>query len=887
MKIEGLYASYFRRDIGALESSGILPEPVLHALRAHWSGDLNEALRTLEAFRSGLQFRTTLAAVREFVEAEYLLLNAKVSRAGAFEGFDSSRFYRPEAKYIAEYARFSLAFWIDHRIARSALWRLLRISLSMREQDATLMVLFLMAHLSAIAGLPIGSFQLARYLYNRVIRHIAGVQAGPSFFQNIVLAAFPYTIFVSNQIGHDLNEVLQSGESLLPFDPYYRSLFTVSGLYCYAYSGDITRTELYVKRLESGQTETLSRYRPVSKIMHFLPFTMRGYGFLIARDFNALMASKANGGAPALINSQFYRTAAIIYLSLGEFEKAQEAIQMAVQERRKTQSFHAWEPFDSQIADLAKRQVVFRASTSMRMIQEPQTDSSQFAQFFVDFMALPTETLTLAEDEFYEKIREKLSEHLGHEDIGISEAVSDIDLTKPAIRFGNKYYIFNDVPAERVTFIRSILSSLGPIAHVVMNAHDTQKRAQEYESLKSTAEIAAQVSHDIRSPLSALNMITHSLSELPEQKRLIIRNATQRINDIANGLSSKSRAIKNMSLNASLTAGTGAKPDESIMLIALLDNIISEKRVQYRQRMEVEILGDLHRGYGLFAKVNPTEFARAISNLINNSVEAFEQSGRVFVEIFEREGRIVISIRDNGRGMSSEVLAKIGRRGVSFGKDGIEGGTGLGVYHATQVMKEAGGDLAIESSVGVGTSVMLTLPKAEVPKWFVSQLRIKPSLVLVSVDDDQTIHQVWAGRLAEIKKYCPGIRHVTFTSLEVFSKWVMESKDTADLFLVDYEFLGQDGNGLTAIERTGINEKAILVTSRYEDRQIRDRAKQLGVRILPKALAPFVPFIFERGKMKDDAALISRNVRVQEQLQRSVSENGLGTRGHQDYPALR
>src|ERR1044072_9503225 len=100
-----------------------------------------------------------------------------------------------------------------------------------------------------------------------------------------------------------------------------------------------------------------------------------------------------------------------------------------------------------------------------------------------------------------------------------------------------------------------------------------------------------QVAHDLRSPLSALNMVTGSLNgQLAEQQRVIIRAATQRINDIANGL---------------LGPAAGVSKDRNTkteMLIPLIEGVLSEKRAQFREKLDVDIQSDLSQGYGLFAE---------------------------------------------------------------------------------------------------------------------------------------------------------------------------------------------------------------------------------------------------------------------------------------------
>ena len=83
--------------------------------------------------------------------------------------------------------------------------------------------------------------------------------------------------------------------------------------------------------------------------------------------------------------------------------------------------------------------------------------------------------------------------------------------------------------------------------------------------------IASQVSHDIRSPLAALNMTIANLKNIPEQQRITLRAASNRINDIANTLLSHSKAEK--------AANNTSMKLQIELLPAILDTIVSEKRV--------------------------------------------------------------------------------------------------------------------------------------------------------------------------------------------------------------------------------------------------------------------------------------------------------------------
>ncbi len=397
---------------------------------------------------------------------------------------------------------------------------------------------------------------------------------------------------------------------------------------------------------------------------------------------------------------------------------------------------------------------------------------------------------------------------------------------------------------------------------------------QKEQAIREQANLgamASQVSHDIRSPLSALSMVVGSLKELPEEKRLIVRGATQRINDIANNLLLQSKK-PNAQGNTKRPARETPSASEPVMLVALLDSIISEKRMQFRDRMEVEISGELNRGYGLFSGIESSQFSRVISNLVNNSVESMNGPGHVTISIRGQKDKVAVFVSDDGAGIPLEILSRLGLRGVTHGKAETESGSGLGLSHAIETIREVGGDLAIQSTEGRGTIITITLPRAGTPTWFVQELNVSANATVVTCDDDQTIHQVWDGRLASAGGEAAGVRHIRLSTTEQLKAWVLSSLSARDLFLIDYEFLGQTETGLDAIESLGIASQSVLVTSRYEEPHVRSRAIEYGLRILPKGLAPFVPLKIEEPQVRYDALVIDDDIAIVHQVWKMAAQ---------------
>jgi signal transduction histidine kinase len=356
---------------------------------------------------------------------------------------------------------------------------------------------------------------------------------------------------------------------------------------------------------------------------------------------------------------------------------------------------------------------------------------------------------------------------------------------------------------------------------------------------KAENELSDQVAHDIRSPLSALDMMISISNELPEDKRTLLRNAVNRIRDIANTLNQ--RKLKNNESQFHLSQEFSIV-SHCELVYPVLDYLASEKRLQYRDLVDLQI--NLYQNsdcYGLFASFDVNEFKRVISNIINNSVESFNNGkGIVSIKIFKEDNFLTVEINDNGIGIPESTLIKLGTRGATFNK---KGGTGLGLYHAKCSAEKWGGKLSVSSEVGIGTTVKIKLPAMNTPNWFLPKLFLHPESTLVILDDDQSIHQIWKDRLNHFESYKINLIHLTTPQdFRDFYKSI-ESNITDTRFLIDYEFLNHSVSGLDLIEELNIGMQSVLVTSRFEELKIRELCAPLNVKLIPKSMSGFVPIV--------------------------------------------
>ena len=379
----------------------------------------------------------------------------------------------------------------------------------------------------------------------------------------------------------------------------------------------------------------------------------------------------------------------------------------------------------------------------------------------------------------------------------------------------------------------------------ISSLDEVLKEKKINEKIITIGTLAQQVSHDIRSPLAALEMISSSLNELPIEKRQIIGNSINRIRDIANSLLSKNKAITTSTKDQnSIDIIEKSKQTEKLtvsLLNPIIESIITEERLQYSNKPGIIInYNQTSASYGLFASIQKSEFQRILSNLINNSVEAFiDQKGTVDLTLnTNSSNQIELTIKDNGKGIPEGILNKIGTRGETYGK---ENGTGLGLFHAIETIHAFNGDLKIDSKENIGTIITITLPNKEPPSWFVPKICLKNNQTVIVFDDDPSIHAMWTDRISSLPGQNINLLH--FSNPNELRKFYGKNFTDLDeaLFLMDYEIEGHSESGLNIIEALAIQKQSILVTSSYEEKNVLDRCESLGVRLIPKSMSGFVP----------------------------------------------
>lgn len=277
--------------------------------------------------------------------------------------------------------------------------------------------------------------------------------------------------------------------------------------------------------------------------------------------------------------------------------------------------------------------------------------------------------------------------------------------------------ILSKAKSPRDTHFEHLGPKLLPFRELAMVGHAFEKlmvRIEGYQSKELALEresllgqIASQVAHDIRSPLTALKIVSEDFSDLTEQKRGILQGAIERIQDIATNLLEAHHRSRLESLPPVFCHNKEELSNEWIF--GLVETLFNEKRMQYRYYADLDLRCKLDPSTkGNFSKVRASDFQRMLSNLIDNGVEAVEGAGTVEIALLNRGEMTLLTVTDNGKGLPQEVVGKLFERGVTFGK---EKGSGLGLYHARSVVREWNGRINLTRRSEGGTEVAILLPR--------------------------------------------------------------------------------------------------------------------------------------------------------------------------------
>jgi two-component system, sporulation sensor kinase E len=237
------------------------------------------------------------------------------------------------------------------------------------------------------------------------------------------------------------------------------------------------------------------------------------------------------------------------------------------------------------------------------------------------------------------------------------------------------------------------------IAGIICNSRDvtelreTEERLRRTDKLSVVGELSASVAHEIRNPLTSLKGLVQLLQMEDEKHQLyyqIMIDELNRINHIVSELLllAKPQQIKYTEADLQMILHD---------VISLLKTEASLHNIQ----IEFEV-----KDHPVMIECEPNQLKQLFINIVKNAIEASSGGDSVFITLESFDNNASIRVKDEGIGISKELLERIGEPFYSS----KEKGTGLGMTVSFKIVQSHNGTIKFNSEPEKGTEVIVQLP---------------------------------------------------------------------------------------------------------------------------------------------------------------------------------
>ncbi len=259
------------------------------------------------------------------------------------------------------------------------------------------------------------------------------------------------------------------------------------------------------------------------------------------------------------------------------------------------------------------------------------------------------------------------------------------------------------IPVESDDEIGEMAEGFNNMVEKLREREALEKRLYEAEHLSRVGQLASGIAHEIRNPLNYISLaIDHLKTEmLPccEDKREELEELTDKIKEEVRRANYMVVNFMNYGRPLKLRRNLVIYRELLAKVLPVLQNRLTEQRVVVDQQIPFDLPP---------LWIDAELFRNCILNFITNASQAMPDGGTITVgaKLLET-GQMQLNFSDQGSGISPEDISKIFQPYFTTKDVGI----GLGLAITERIIKEHGGTIAVESTVGSGTTITVLLPQ--------------------------------------------------------------------------------------------------------------------------------------------------------------------------------
>ena len=252
--------------------------------------------------------------------------------------------------------------------------------------------------------------------------------------------------------------------------------------------------------------------------------------------------------------------------------------------------------------------------------------------------------------------------------------------------------------ADDLAPIQQQVPELKELQPMVLQLNQLLQRLKQ--SLLAEQRFTADASHELRSPLSAIQMRLQVLKrKYPD--------LNQDLASIQNDVSRGTQVLENLLLLARLDpTNTHQLPKIDVNLQAIVSDVIQALQ-PFALEKNIQIPTHIADDLSIFA--NEKLIFTCVRNLVDNAIRYAGQGGHVFIDVQQRQQNVVMTIADDGQALTEEILQRLGERFYRALGTKTQG-SGLGLSICQKIMQLHAGEIHFSKSGYGGLQVTLQFP---------------------------------------------------------------------------------------------------------------------------------------------------------------------------------
>lgn len=271
-------------------------------------------------------------------------------------------------------------------------------------------------------------------------------------------------------------------------------------------------------------------------------------------------------------------------------------------------------------------------------------------------------------------------------------------------RLENAYKEIENLNQSLLCKVEELLTTKNELLKIKDELTVSLAKEQELNELKN--RFISMVSHEYRTPLSAILTTTYIVSKFAHKGD--IQNVEKHLKKIEEYIKTMVDLLENVLLYSKQHSGKIKLNLEEVDIIELVSSVVDEYKF-LDKKSHYLIFNNFVTNTAV--TIDTFLLKQAIGNLISNALKYTENGKRIFVELSDSEDTISIIVGDEGRGIPQNEIKFLFDPFFRSSNSINVKGTGLGLSIVKNIVEMFGGQIFVESELGKGTTFRLLLPR--------------------------------------------------------------------------------------------------------------------------------------------------------------------------------